>query len=297
MSFEAMTWAVKKQLPYKEKLVLLMLANRTNQDTGRCNPSHRRLADDCGMSESSVKRAISVLCDAGLVKVDQQYVADSQLPNHYILDLENPGQPDPPLFKVKFDRGSDRPTKQRILLNHEDREIPQKQTFNLKTMIDELPEGLSEEALRDYVKFKSKKGPMTRRMWNAVVKELGILRQRGFNLDDALLHAQMKGWQGLDNTWFKDQPGQPIAVASAPLQALLDLYHQHCPLMERALLTESLAAAMTERWREEPDLEGWELFFRHCGKKFGAEGTVNWFGDRKRPYLALLVSKELFGTL
>jgi hypothetical protein len=58
MSFQAMAWAVNFDLPVKQKMVLLMLANRTNADTGRCDPSMDKLAADCGMSKTSVKSAI-----------------------------------------------------------------------------------------------------------------------------------------------------------------------------------------------------------------------------------------------
>lgn len=61
MSFQAMTWACEQDLRTAEKMVLLMLANRCNHDTGRCDPSHRNLAKDCGMSKSTLKRSIDRL--------------------------------------------------------------------------------------------------------------------------------------------------------------------------------------------------------------------------------------------
>lgn len=56
-----MTWAVNQKLPSTQKLVLLMLANRINSDTGKCIPSIKRLADDCGLSESCVQRTLKNL--------------------------------------------------------------------------------------------------------------------------------------------------------------------------------------------------------------------------------------------
>ncbi|MFT4068949.1 helix-turn-helix domain-containing protein [Paraburkholderia sp.] len=85
MSFQAMTWAVEQELPALQKLVLLMLANCTNQHTGRCDPSHERLAKECGMSRDSVKRAISELAEKGLVEIRRQANNGVNLPNQYTL--------------------------------------------------------------------------------------------------------------------------------------------------------------------------------------------------------------------
>ena len=99
MSFEAMAWAVKQKLPVKQKIVLLMLADRTNKDTGRCDPSIARLADDCGMSETSVKDAIRSLREAGLVVAHSRTIGAVSLPNHYELvmgEIQGVGRNAPP---------------------------------------------------------------------------------------------------------------------------------------------------------------------------------------------------------
>jgi DNA-binding transcriptional regulator YhcF (GntR family) len=83
MSFEAMAWAVKQDLPVKQKITLLMLANRVNSDTGRCFPSIKGLAADCGMSETSVKEAIRSLKEAGLIRAHQRQVEGVSLSNEY----------------------------------------------------------------------------------------------------------------------------------------------------------------------------------------------------------------------
>ncbi|NIJ79599.1 helix-turn-helix domain-containing protein [Xanthomonas cannabis] len=88
MSFQALTWAVQQQLPVQQKMVLLMLANRTNPDHGRCDPSHQKLAADCGMSSDSVKRAIRALADQGLLSIRRRRDGDVSLPNQYDLHLD-----------------------------------------------------------------------------------------------------------------------------------------------------------------------------------------------------------------
>lgn len=86
-----MTWAVKFELPVKQKIVLLMLANRTNSDDGKCIPSMDRLARDCGMSKDSVKRAIKELSDAGLIEVVHRREGATMLSNQYRLKMGGVG--------------------------------------------------------------------------------------------------------------------------------------------------------------------------------------------------------------
>lgn len=91
MSFQAMTWAVEQVLPSNQKIVLLMLANRTNHDTGRCDPSHKRLAFECGMGVSTLKRMITELEKGGYLTVEAKKVGDVNLPNQYVLHLGKKG--------------------------------------------------------------------------------------------------------------------------------------------------------------------------------------------------------------
>lgn len=104
-----MTWAVEQKLPSNQKLVLLMLANRCNHDTGRCDPSHKRLADECGMSQSTVKRAIAQLEEAGLLTIESKRISDVNLPNQYHLHIERVGSQRPDLRSERTDPGSQRP--------------------------------------------------------------------------------------------------------------------------------------------------------------------------------------------
>lgn len=87
MSFQAMTWAVEQKVPALQKLVLLMLANRLNHDTGKCIPRIKTLADECGMSETSVKSAMRSLADAGLITIVPRFQESVQLPNAYVLHV------------------------------------------------------------------------------------------------------------------------------------------------------------------------------------------------------------------
>lgn len=93
MSFQAMTWAVKQKTQSAgAKLVLLMLADHSNGHTGQCNPSHKRLAEECEMSLSALKVHIKNLERLGLLEIIHKSQDGVSLPNQYRLNLEGVGQ-------------------------------------------------------------------------------------------------------------------------------------------------------------------------------------------------------------
>jgi len=90
MSFEALTWAVKQNTANSgQKLVLLILANYTNPDTGQCNPSQKHLAEKCSMSHASVKRHIESLEQAGFLSVVNNYKNGGYVACQYVLHLSS----------------------------------------------------------------------------------------------------------------------------------------------------------------------------------------------------------------
>lgn len=69
MSHAATNWAIRmKGLKPATKVVLWHLADRHNGDTGRCDPSQQRLAEDAEMSRSSLNTHLSHLEKAGLIR-------------------------------------------------------------------------------------------------------------------------------------------------------------------------------------------------------------------------------------
>jgi len=86
MSFKAMAWASNQKLPAMQKIVLLMLANRADEN-GVCFPSHELIAEDCGMGRSTAIRQIDSLEVDGYLKVVRAKKGSHQV-NKYILSLE-----------------------------------------------------------------------------------------------------------------------------------------------------------------------------------------------------------------
>jgi hypothetical protein len=88
VSFKAIQWAMKQKLPAMQKMVLVTLANRFNDDTGDCYPSHELLAKESGMSKRSVLYQIEKLELLKLMTVirstKENGVKDV---NHYLLNF------------------------------------------------------------------------------------------------------------------------------------------------------------------------------------------------------------------
>lgn len=68
MSGIALIWAANvKGLKPAAKIVLIQLADFHNKETGQCNPSAQRLADECEMDRATAFRHLTVLEERGLV--------------------------------------------------------------------------------------------------------------------------------------------------------------------------------------------------------------------------------------
>lgn len=86
MSFQAMAWAVKQQIPTHEKFTLIMLSNYADAN-GKCWPSIETLCRDTGLSRPSVKRALRRLVELELIKKITRKMGNLQSSNFYLLSL------------------------------------------------------------------------------------------------------------------------------------------------------------------------------------------------------------------
>ena len=172
MSFEAMTWAVKQKLPSTQKLVLLMLCDRINKDTGDCIPRIKLLADDCGLSESGVKKTLKELEQKGLIKVQARFKDGVQLANRYGVTMCGGGSPDNPGWVTKKPRVGHQVTTEPGILNQgsltnippnpqtgetivEEKQKPKSETITLKTFLDQCKENGVDAVPKDDPVFKN----------------------------------------------------------------------------------------------------------------------------------------------
>ena len=84
-----MAWAIKQKTGSAiKKIVLLNIANTTNHQTKMCRPRIKLIAEECEISETSVKDAIKGLVEKGLLEVKPRFMDGSQLSNDYLLLME-----------------------------------------------------------------------------------------------------------------------------------------------------------------------------------------------------------------
>ena len=87
MSISALNWAFEQDLPHAEKSVLVALAHRADKD-GYCYPGQKAIAAMTGASESTVRRAIKSLDEAGyLSREDRRRKNGSRTSTRYHLPV------------------------------------------------------------------------------------------------------------------------------------------------------------------------------------------------------------------
>jgi hypothetical protein len=96
MSFQAMAWAVRQNLPSREKLTLLMVANYADE-RGKAWPSNSTLARDTGMTRKTVITSLKALAERELLTINPRSIDGSNLSNVYVLNLEHSGVTDTPV--------------------------------------------------------------------------------------------------------------------------------------------------------------------------------------------------------
>jgi hypothetical protein len=67
MSLKASGWAMDQRLSTHQKMVLLVLADCHNGETGQCNPRRQTIIERGGMSRTAFARAMEILLETGLV--------------------------------------------------------------------------------------------------------------------------------------------------------------------------------------------------------------------------------------
>ena len=85
VSYKAQQWVLEQQDVHgSDKFVLFMLAYRDNHDDPHgCWPSINRIASDCGLNRSTVRRAVYRLIDAGKIKVLSRRSQDGDSETNY----------------------------------------------------------------------------------------------------------------------------------------------------------------------------------------------------------------------
>ena len=210
MSGIALIWAANvKGLKPAAKIVLIQLADFHNKETGRCNPSAQRLADECEMDRATVFRHLKDLESAGLVtRHSRGDGAGGRGSNQYELHLDvvlgpsskhkEKSQNATRGVVANCDGGSGSGATGVVAncdtnLNIEPGIEPQKRA-SARTPVEILSDVASPEVASDFVEHRREiKKPMTVKAAKAMAKKL----DGHPDPDDVLLESIANGWQGV----------------------------------------------------------------------------------------------------
>lgn len=206
MSFQAMAWAVDQNLPMREKMVLLILANYASNERGDCHPSVGLLSKDCGASKDSIIRAIKSLEDQGFVTVNRRMSEGVNLPNTYTLNMRGVVAPS--------DYGGSSTQRGGVVAESDTNLSPEPiRTSSLRSDVkaqapakpsvkSELMKVLDEERAQAVIDHrKAIKKPMTFR----AAQLLAVKFARCPNPDAAADMMISAGWQGFEPEWIENR--------------------------------------------------------------------------------------------
>lgn len=231
MSFEAFAWAARQRVTSTQKLVLLMLAERHNKDTGQCRPSHDTLAVDCGLTRRSVIDQIGKLAEAGYISVLPRAKDNRRLPNQYRLnfhfgiqaepkvpehdpylvvnDVHHPVVNNVPLVVNDMHGGSEpRAQEPRIEPGKEPKSRKKRASAPASTAADfdfsSWPTLPSPQVLSDWLQLRrQRRAPVTPTVLESFGAELHLAADMGFTVDDCLRKCCNRNWQGFEAAWLE----------------------------------------------------------------------------------------------
>ncbi|WP_153164353.1 helix-turn-helix domain-containing protein [Stenotrophomonas nematodicola] len=231
MSFEAFAWAARQRVTSTQKLVLLMLAERHNKDTGQCRPSHDTLADDCGLSRRSVIDQIQKLAQAGYITILARANGNVKLANQYLLNFHfgiqaKPKAPDhdpylvvndvhhgvvqqiPPVVNDVHQGGAPvahKPGREPVTEPKSRKKrasAPAEHAGDLD--FSTWPAQPSPQVLADWLQLRRKRrAPVTPTVLESFGAELHLAGALGFTVDDCLRKCCNRNWQGFEAAWLE----------------------------------------------------------------------------------------------
>lgn len=216
MSFQAIAWAVRQKLPCTQKIVLVMLADRHNGDTGRCDPSHDRLASDCGLTRRSVMDQLAKLDKAGFIRTHHRIVGQLKTSNQYTLVLAFGTPADVKEFHIDVKQvpvvvndvhqGSEpvahKPVKEPVKNLNTNTSANAPVIVKVDSSIAK-PQEVSQEVWGDFLSLrKEKRAKLTNTALAGIKREAD---KAGWTLENALTETCARGWTGFKAEWVADK--------------------------------------------------------------------------------------------
>ena len=238
MSFEQTAWAWQQKITPSEKLVLLRLADRCDEDH-ECWPSVERIGKDTGLCSRTVRRALSKLEERDLItRVDRPQKSNLyRLPTVEITISTPLTQSHPNLPEENLIQSKNPPIVP--LTGKTKREI-----WPVVPMC--IDPGVWDDwcQYRRDLERKNKKGVWSPGAARATIREAEKLKAAGHDPSDCLQTAIANGWQGLQLKYFEGNTvgsnGDGRKLSSIDRQ--IEAFNQRC-VREAALEADGGPAA------------------------------------------------------
>lgn len=191
--------------PAPKRLVLLILAFRFNDETGQCNPSLQKIAEDCGISEKQARRWLRELEQEGIISSTgnpgstlNRKIKLPTLPSEGV--LPNKGDLSPELVEHSHARLVTPPVNGKAPLPQKGvkRDEEQKEERNIKRTASK-PDDVSEKVWRDWLAHRAE-GSMTE---SAITSFREEARKAGISLEKSLIEAMVRGWKCFKADWVQ----------------------------------------------------------------------------------------------
>lgn len=212
MSWPALNWAVLQRIKATKKLVLVMLAYRTDPDTDYATPSIEKLALDSGMSRSGIKAVLQQLQEEGLIEVEVRKVEGGRnLPNRY---------------RLAFDRGQNlTPTGRGHQVTPEGPDSDPRRGHQVTTKaigkangcvsgggitFDAWPEPPPEDLWQAWMRVRTaQRAPMTQEAADRIGKQMHAAARDGWTVEDCMGEIVDRSWRGFKADWMpkENAPG------------------------------------------------------------------------------------------
>lgn len=229
MKLTALAMDVRVGNPLR-KLVLLKLCDNADEK-GRCWPSVKYIADQCEISERSVKSHIADLEAAGFLRIIPRSTGGKKISNLYLIDLAGKPQVsgvesskndefssagDALLgdFSSAGDSNSSAGAALRSSAGAAPKPViqPVKEPINKKIYkkicLDSLSPEISPEVAQEFIDLRERqKNPLTQGAFDRAMREALRGDKFGLSADDVIRECVDAGWRGIKLQWVLNRRG------------------------------------------------------------------------------------------
>lgn len=246
MSFEAMIWAVRQELPAPKKCLLIIIANNANVD-GAFHHSYDQLAKEAGLSRRSVivfmkefeavgyiAKEVRTRANKSFTTNEWKLVIGSESPAlgvvnllHYPSAAPAPTPPSecpaPALECGLQDGGSESPALPSAapapLKTIKEKQKNKSNKNNGELSFENLPGGITEESARAFADHrKILKKPLSQHALDLAMREAARAPEVGWEANQAIDEAIMAGWQGIKIEWLANRVKSTRGLANGTHQ-------------------------------------------------------------------------------